>query len=751
MDSSEVGDISGVQIRSSDVTGIPMHAGEVGSWDRSKRDERLVRVTSAIAEAVSADQVYAAIVDLAGAAVGASSGGLWLGEDESGRANLVRAFGYSEAAIRRFGSAAFGETSRFPVLDAITRAEPVFIATREELHARYPNLSSFSGTAGGRVACFPVIVDGRTLGGLAFTFERSTENEEEERRFLTMAVRYSGQAIERLRLLGAEQRRRTRAESAAARMAILNRATRRFSESSTEVPVLLATVAEQIATESADACAVALFPDAEVGRRSAAYPEGAPVSELATVLSSGGTLPAGTEPSDHHVARLTARGRQIGVVCAIRALSRGAFTDEERALVDELAERAAVVMERALLYEASRRARERAELLYGLARVVIAAESAEQVHEAALDAIEQAVSAHRSAVLLCDADGVMRFCASRRLSEDYKARVEGHSPWARDARSPSPVLIPDVRRDPALVHLLPTIEAEGIRALGFIPLVADARLIGKFMVYYDQPHEFSVQELEMAGAIANHVASAIARLKALTELRETVHFNEMFTAILGHDLRNPLGAIMTAAQLAMKRYDDERLQKPLGRIMSSGQRMARMIDQLLDFTRVRVGGGLPLTPQPFDVLPLLRRIMDENERATPGFSMSLDAAGDTVGEWDADRLAQVFVNLIGNAAHHGTPGVGAKVRVDGTDPETVTIDVVNGGTIPRDLLTRLFDPMTGGEGRREHTQGLGLGLFITRQIINAHGGTIDAHSSEGGETVLHIALPRVTPRPSGLP
>jgi signal transduction histidine kinase len=286
---------------------------------------------------------------------------------------------------------------------------------------------------------------------------------------------------------------------------------------------------------------------------------------------------------------------------------------------------------------------------------------------------------------------------------------------------------------------------EGIRALAFIPLVAESELLGKFMVYYDEPHVFSSQEVELARAIANHVASAIARFRAVTELRQTVRFNEMFTAILGHDLRNPLGAIMTGAQLVMKRYDDERLQKPLGRILTSGQRMARMIDQLLDFTRVRVGAGLPVSPKRLDLLPILRQVLDELESAKPGFALSLEAAGDSLGEWDADRLGQVFSNLVGNAVEHGQKEAGARVVLNGSEARTVSIEVVNGGVIAGEIVSKLFEPMTGGEGRRERAQGLGLGLFITQQIVHAHGGTIDVRSSDDVGTVFRVVLPRTQP------
>ena len=94
---------------------------------------------------------------------------------------------------------------------------------------------------------------------------------------------------------------------------------------------------------------------------------------------------------------------------------------------------------------------------------------------------------------------------------------------------------------------------EGIGALAFFPLVSGGRLIGKFMVYYDRPHRFASHELEMAKAIANHLGSVITRFDAIAKLEETIRYNELFAGVLAHDLRNPLGAMMTAAQLVLMR------------------------------------------------------------------------------------------------------------------------------------------------------------------------------------------------------
>ncbi len=399
-------------------------------------------------------------------------------------------------------------------------------------------------------------------------------------------------------------------------------------------------------------------------------------------------------------------------------------------------------LERLRLLEAERTSRTQAELLYGLARALIEARSLEEVFEPALDAIERALGTRRCSVLLYDDEQVMRFRAWRGLSEAYRAAVEGHSPWSPRDPAPQPIVVPDVDRDPALTSFGSLFRQEGIGALAFFPLVTAGRLLGKFMVYYDRPHPLDAAERELARAIANHVAAACARFASMAELERTVRFNEMFTAILGHDLRNPLGAIMAAAQLAQRRQNDEKLAKPLSRILSSGQRMARMIDQLLDFTRVRVGDGIPLERKSCDLLVVLRQMADELEHANPGWHLHLHLEGHGAGSWDLDRLSQVFSNLIGNAIQHGAVEQGVKIRADGSADQRFQLEVQNMGTIPPALIGKLFEPMAGGERRSERTQGLGLGLYISKQIVEAHGGTIEVLSDEAAGTRFVVNLPR---------
>jgi signal transduction histidine kinase len=170
--------------------------------------------------------------------------------------------------------------------------------------------------------------------------------------------------------------------------------------------------------------------------------------------------------------------------------------------------------------------------------------------------------------------------------------------------------------------------------------------------------------------------------------------------------------------------------------------MARMIEQLLDLTRTRHGGGIPIDPRPVDLAEVARRIVDELEIAYPEHTLNLtvDARAQTIGEWDPDRLAQVVSNLVGNAIHHGRVDHPIEVCI-GDDGNAVTLVVHNmGEPIPAHYLPVIFDPFQGTKGARR--KGLGLGLFITKQILLAHGGQIDVESNPTRGTTFTVRLPR---------
>ena len=228
----------------------------------------------------------------------------------------------------------------------------------------------------------------------------------------------------------------------------------------------------------------------------------------------------------------------------------------------------------------------------------------------------------------------------------------------------------------------------------------------------------------------------------LRERSETLRMNEMLAAVLSHDLRSPLNAVMTSAQLMLRLSDEQRVLDAALRIESSCKRMSRMIEDMLDLARARLAGGIPVKRAPADLGALVERVSQEIRAASPGRRIELARVGDLQGEWDAERLAQVTSNLLCNALQHGEDGPPVLVDLDGRDSESVTLMVTNGGTIPPDLLPRLFDPFRGAERQSGRSEGLGLGLYIVQQIVLAHQGSVEVRTETAHRTCFVVRIPR---------
>jgi two-component system, sensor histidine kinase and response regulator len=237
------------------------------------------------------------------------------------------------------------------------------------------------------------------------------------------------------------------------------------------------------------------------------------------------------------------------------------------------------------------------------------------------------------------------------------------------------------------------------------------------------------------------------RLRLADELQqrtETLRLNEMFTAVLSHDLRNPLNAIMTAAFMLQRQSQETAVIGTAERILTSGKRMSRMIEDMLDLTRVRLAGGIVLSRTHVDLAALIERVVQEHRTADPQRTIELRVNGDAAGEWDADRVQQLASNLIGNALQHGERHGAVQVTVDGSDVDRVIFSIHNLGAIPPDRLPGIFDPFRGGNRAPGRSEGLGLGLFIAQQIVLAHGGQIDVESEDAIGTAFRVAMPRRT-------
>ncbi|HZH76869.1 MAG TPA: PAS domain-containing sensor histidine kinase [Archangium sp.] len=233
------------------------------------------------------------------------------------------------------------------------------------------------------------------------------------------------------------------------------------------------------------------------------------------------------------------------------------------------------------------------------------------------------------------------------------------------------------------------------------------------------------------------------RKRAMERMQEEARFRERFIGILGHDLRNPLNAISLLARTLRRRGLNAPQQQLTQRIEASAARMGNMISDILDLTRARLSGGIPLHLGRTSLPAVCRQVVEELSVAHPDRSIVFETQGEGEGVWDAERLAQVMSNLVGNALEHGAPEGPILVRCVGEEDRQL-LEVSNpGAPIPSHLLGTLFDPFrqvvprNGGRG-----SGLGLGLFIVRELVEAHGGHVEVRSSEQEGTTFVVVLPR---------
>jgi signal transduction histidine kinase len=227
-----------------------------------------------------------------------------------------------------------------------------------------------------------------------------------------------------------------------------------------------------------------------------------------------------------------------------------------------------------------------------------------------------------------------------------------------------------------------------------------------------------------------------------------LELQERVLGIVSHDLRTPLAAINTGA-LVLSRSELPPRQARIAALMhSSARRMERIIRDLLDYTRARARGGIPLSLRTADAGEVCARVIEEAALHQPAVAVELHRDGDVSGEWDVDRLEQAIDNLVANAIRHARPGTPVRVRALG-EGDWVRVEVENDGPpVPVESVRSIFDPFQKAAGHAERPHGgVGLGLFIVRSIVEAHGGTVAVLSDPARPVTFSVRLPRRAPPP----
>lgn len=398
-------------------------------------------------------------------------------------------------------------------------------------------------------------------------------------------------------------------------------------------------------------------------------------------------------------------------------------------------------------------------ILHALADRINRSVSLDELYPETLAALRRAVQADRAAVLLLDAAGSMRFVASDGLSEAYRRAVEGHSPWAANETQARPVLVPDPAREPSLAKLLPLLCAEGIASLAFVPIAHQDRLLGKFMLYFDAPHEMQPEEVRLVLTIAEYLALAISRQAAVEEIRrlnadleeqvrsrtrqleEANREMEAFCHLVSHVLRTPLRALDGFSRVLLEDAGallGEQDKAHLQRIIAASGRMGQMMDDLLRFIRI---GRVRMRLAEVDLGALAAEILAGLRRQAPQRPAQVRITPGLAVRADPGLMRIALEHLLGNAWKYTQERDPAQIEfgVREEDGKAVYFIRDNGAGFDMRYAARLFSPF-----QRLHPpaafEGNGIGLAIVQRIVGRHGGRIRAESEPGRGSTFCFTL-----------
>ncbi|WP_428148971.1 GAF domain-containing sensor histidine kinase [Brevundimonas sp.] len=290
----------------------------------------------------------------------------------------------------------------------------------------------------------------------------------------------------------------------------------------------------------------------------------------------------------------------------------------------------------------------------------------------------------------------------------------------------------------------------GLQSYISTPIIrSDGRVFGTLCAIDPDPHHVSKPEtVETFKLFAQLIAAQLdaderlaASETALLDQAAASVLQEQFIAVLGHDLRNPLAGADAGALLLQRMELPDKAQSIISAVRASHARMGRLIDDVLDFARGRLGGGVSVEPRPHaDLADALEQVVQEMRSAHPHRAIATDLSITDEVAVDRDRLGQLLSNLLGNALTHGAPE--GEIRVIAVVRDGLfELSVSNpGDPIPDHVMPGLFEPFHRGAADKGNRDGLGLGLYIASQIAQAHGGMLEV-TSDAGETTFRFRMP----------
>jgi len=712
--------------------------------------------------------------------------------------DLVHAIGYRSRALDQWRRLALD--APLPLPDVVRRGEPRFFETLTALHAHYPQLADVPTTSAAW-AMIPLPIDDQVIGGIVLAFAKPRTFSMDDRAFLLALAQQCAQAIERARLYALEVERRSAAERAVERTAILQNITAELSHLHTQEQIADIAMTQGMRALGATAGALSLLNDDDtfaivrmigyspsvvdtwVGQRYSAGIQ-APIPDAVRTRA-----PIWLESTDAILARyphlaaqlmdaqqgawatipLAVQDRVFGGVTFLFAEPR-TFTPADRGLLLALAQQCAQAIDRARLHAAEQAARaeveaarERLAMLAGASMELALSLDVQRTLETLARLVVPRLADWCVVDMLMD-DGTIQTLvvthadpAREAIGWDMVRRyaIDPESPGGTAAvlRTLQYELVPEIpdtmlailARDEEHLRML---RAMGLRSSLCVPLVARGRALGTIaLVAAESGRRYGEADLPFVEDLARRAALAVDNARLYREAQAAIGLRDTFFSIAAHELRTPLTSLLGQAQLIQRRARregdlGERYQQSLRVIEHQATRLNTMILAMLDTARLEQG-RLRLEWQPVNLHDLIERVVEEIQPTLDRHIITLIAEdGPLMVIGDMLRLEQVAQNLIGNAVKYSPRGgpVGVRLRRVGDRAQIVVRD--EGIGIPPVAIPQMFQRFYRASNvDAQHISGMGIGLYVVKEIVALHGGTVAVESVEQQGSTFSVSLP----------
>lgn len=698
--------------------------------------------------------------------------------------------------------AAFGELQRLPRVGH--RVDPEASPLLDEvMRQRWPQAERDPGTGWISEVALPLEVDDRVLGVLVVRLAAGRWMDDGDRAVLLALAEQGAQAFDRARLFDAERRARSRAEAAVGRLRFLSAVSRRLAVSPRDPDAVLDTLAASFArAERVAFCAVhVLDPSGEWLQLRALHHRDPTLTQrfreaLSTPIAVEGTLagePVRTRrPLLHPELDAELWGGEAGLALGplLEASPAGALLEmpllledralglltlvalpdthttvdeEEVSLVQKLADRAIIAFEAARAFASERRARHRSEVvrrhlerMHELSGALSGAATAAGVLRVLVDRGLELMQAETAVALLPEPDSgtLLRVAWSdwsgREPREARPIPWSARLPLAEAYRQGQPFIYTD--RDEVL-RLFPLLAeqdhfTDAIETLAVFPLRTHDGVLGVLVFAFSSQRPYAEEDLVFLRDLARHGGLALERAGLYEAQARAVGDRDEFLSIASHELRTPLTPLHLKLELLAREITErvppanqERLTQHVQVMRRQVRRMGELINGMLDLSRID-SGLLPLEATEVSLPDLVREVVarHQEEASRAGCEITLDLGSQAVGRWDRSRIEQVVTNLLTNALKYGA-GHPVTLRL-GDDGEIVWLEVSDHGIgIEADQVPRLFQRFARAVSERNYG-GLGLGLYITRRIVENHGGAVRVTSEPGRGSTFRVTLPK---------